>query len=166
MVVCVLFITEIRTSPPANCLVNFGSSDSAILYCFVQEGEKWDDGPCKVCECRGSQVTCYEPSCSPCPVATLAQVVKGRCCPDCTSGGSLSDWFLPTYFYCQKIPRDLLFPVLLFFFFSPFKSPIGLVVFLILAKFSIKWCYWVFVCIFAKLSRLWVCDLGQVTDPL
>uniref|UniRef100_A0A7N5KQV8 Extracellular matrix organizing protein FRAS1 n=1 Tax=Ailuropoda melanoleuca TaxID=9646 RepID=A0A7N5KQV8_AILME len=51
----------------------------------IPEGEKWEDGPCKVCECRGSQVTCYEPSCSPCPVATLAQVVKGRCCPDCTS---------------------------------------------------------------------------------
>ncbi|XP_032256495.1 extracellular matrix protein FRAS1 isoform X2 [Phoca vitulina] len=51
----------------------------------IPEGEKWEDGPCKVCECWGSQVTCYEPSCSPCPVATLAQVVKGRCCPDCTS---------------------------------------------------------------------------------
>uniref|UniRef100_A0A8C0T909 Extracellular matrix organizing protein FRAS1 n=1 Tax=Canis lupus familiaris TaxID=9615 RepID=A0A8C0T909_CANLF len=51
----------------------------------IPEGEKWEDGPCKVCECRGSQVTCYEPSCPPCPVATLAQVVKGQCCPDCTS---------------------------------------------------------------------------------
>ncbi|XP_064440740.1 extracellular matrix organizing protein FRAS1 isoform X1 [Mirounga angustirostris] len=51
----------------------------------IPEGEKWEDGPCKVCECWGSQVTCYEPSCSPCPVATLSQVVKGRCCPDCTS---------------------------------------------------------------------------------
>ncbi|KAM7157358.1 extracellular matrix organizing protein FRAS1 isoform 1-T1 [Molossus nigricans] len=51
----------------------------------IPEGEKWEDGPCKVCECRGSQVTCYEPSCPPCPVATLAQVVKGRCCPECTA---------------------------------------------------------------------------------
>ncbi|XP_054995058.1 extracellular matrix organizing protein FRAS1 [Sorex araneus] len=51
----------------------------------IPEGEKWEDGPCKVCECRGAQVTCYEPSCPPCPVATLAQVVKERCCPECTS---------------------------------------------------------------------------------
>ncbi|XP_057358347.1 extracellular matrix organizing protein FRAS1 isoform X1 [Manis pentadactyla] len=51
----------------------------------IPEGEKWEDGPCKVCECQGAQVTCYEPSCPPCPVATLAQVAEGRCCPDCTS---------------------------------------------------------------------------------
>ncbi|KAK2489712.1 hypothetical protein MC885_008048, partial [Smutsia gigantea] len=51
----------------------------------IPEGEKWEDGPCKVCECQGAQVTCYEPSCPPCPVATLAQVTEGRCCPDCTS---------------------------------------------------------------------------------
>ncbi|XP_076999177.1 extracellular matrix organizing protein FRAS1 isoform X1 [Tamandua tetradactyla] len=51
----------------------------------IPEGEKWEDGPCKVCECRGAQVTCYEPSCPPCPVATLAMVVKGQCCPDCIS---------------------------------------------------------------------------------
>ncbi|ELK16427.1 Extracellular matrix protein FRAS1 [Pteropus alecto] len=59
-------------------------------YCVYEEnakfeGEKWEDGPCKVCECRGAQVTCYEPSCPLCPVATLAQVVKGQCCPKCTS---------------------------------------------------------------------------------
>lgn len=51
----------------------------------IPEGEKWKDGPCRVCECRGAQVTCYEPSCPPCPVATLALEVKGQCCPDCTS---------------------------------------------------------------------------------
>lgn len=51
----------------------------------IPEGEKWEDGPCKVCECRGAQVTCYEPSCPPCPVGTLALEVKGQCCPDCTS---------------------------------------------------------------------------------
>ncbi|XP_022361766.1 extracellular matrix protein FRAS1 [Enhydra lutris kenyoni] len=60
-------------------------SSNASKVKRIPDGEKWEDGPCKVCECRGSQVTCYEPSCSPCPVATLAQVVKGRCCPDCTS---------------------------------------------------------------------------------
>nr|XP_036870773.1 extracellular matrix protein FRAS1 [Manis javanica] len=51
----------------------------------IPEGKKWEDGPCKVCECQGAQVTCYEPSCPPCPVATLAQVAEGRCCPHCTS---------------------------------------------------------------------------------
>uniref|UniRef100_A0A8C3WYZ9 Fraser extracellular matrix complex subunit 1 n=1 Tax=Catagonus wagneri TaxID=51154 RepID=A0A8C3WYZ9_9CETA len=60
------------------------SSDASNIK-RIPEGEKWEDGPCKVCECRGSEVTCYEPSCPPCPVATLAQVVKGQCCPDCTS---------------------------------------------------------------------------------
>ncbi|CAO2639268.1 Extracellular matrix organizing protein FRAS1, partial [Lemmus lemmus] len=50
----------------------------------IPDGEKWEEGPCKVCECQQAQVTCYEPSCPPCPVATLALVVKGRCCPDCT----------------------------------------------------------------------------------
>ncbi|XP_044921660.1 extracellular matrix organizing protein FRAS1 isoform X1 [Mustela putorius furo] len=60
-------------------------SSNASKVKHIPDGEKWDDGPCKVCECRGSQVTCYEPSCSPCPAATLAQVVKGQCCPDCTS---------------------------------------------------------------------------------
>ncbi|XP_045392852.1 extracellular matrix organizing protein FRAS1 isoform X1 [Lemur catta] len=51
----------------------------------IPEGEKWEDGPCRVCECRAAQVTCYEPSCPPCPVATLAVEVKGRCCPHCTA---------------------------------------------------------------------------------
>ncbi|XP_075401034.1 extracellular matrix organizing protein FRAS1 [Tenrec ecaudatus] len=51
----------------------------------IPEEETWKAGPCKVCECRGAQVTCYEPSCPPCPVATLAVKVKGQCCPDCTS---------------------------------------------------------------------------------
>ncbi|XP_045849209.1 extracellular matrix organizing protein FRAS1 isoform X2 [Meles meles] len=60
-------------------------SSNASKVKRIPEGEKWEDGPCKVCQCRGSQVTCYEPSCSPCPVATLAQVAEGRCCPDCTS---------------------------------------------------------------------------------
>ncbi|KAG3276368.1 Fraser extracellular matrix complex subunit 1 [Ictidomys tridecemlineatus] len=52
---------------------------------YIPEGHKWEDGPCRVCECRGAQVTCYEPSCPPCPVATVALQVKGQCCPDCTS---------------------------------------------------------------------------------
>ncbi|XP_070250414.1 extracellular matrix organizing protein FRAS1 [Myotis yumanensis] len=60
-------------------------SSNASEVKHIPEGEKWEDGPCKLCECRGAQVTCYEPSCPPCPVATLAQVVKGQCCPECTA---------------------------------------------------------------------------------
>ncbi|GAB1289869.1 Extracellular matrix organizing protein FRAS1 [Apodemus speciosus] len=59
-------------------------SSNASEIKHVPEGEKWEEGPCKLCECREAQVTCYEPSCPPCPVATLALVVKGQCCPDCT----------------------------------------------------------------------------------
>ncbi|XP_032772670.1 extracellular matrix protein FRAS1 [Rattus rattus] len=58
------------------------SNSSEIKH--VPEGKKWEEGPCKLCECRDAQVTCYEPSCPPCPVATLAMAVKGQCCPDCT----------------------------------------------------------------------------------
>uniref|UniRef100_F1M3H3 Fraser extracellular matrix complex subunit 1 n=1 Tax=Rattus norvegicus TaxID=10116 RepID=F1M3H3_RAT len=58
------------------------SNSSEIKH--VPEGKKWEEGPCKLCECREAQVTCYEPSCPPCPVATLAMAVKGQCCPDCT----------------------------------------------------------------------------------
>ncbi|XP_073898026.1 extracellular matrix organizing protein FRAS1 isoform X2 [Castor canadensis] len=62
----------------------FMSSNASEIK-HIPEGRKWEDGPCKVCECRGAQVTCYESSCPPCPVATLALVVKGQCCPECTS---------------------------------------------------------------------------------
>ncbi|KAM9238088.1 extracellular matrix organizing protein FRAS1 [Dugong dugon] len=59
-------------------------SSNASEVTRIPEGETWEAGPCKVCECWGAQVTCYEPSCPPCPVATLAMKVKGQCCPDCT----------------------------------------------------------------------------------
>lgn len=59
-------------------------SSNASEVKHIPDGEKWEEGLCKVCECQQAQVTCYEPSCPPCPVATLALVVKGRCCPDCT----------------------------------------------------------------------------------
>uniref|UniRef100_A0A8C9Q481 Extracellular matrix organizing protein FRAS1 n=1 Tax=Spermophilus dauricus TaxID=99837 RepID=A0A8C9Q481_SPEDA len=62
----------------------FVSSNAGEIK-YIPEAHKWEDGPCRVCECRGAQVTCYEPSCPPCPVATLALQVKGQCCPDCTS---------------------------------------------------------------------------------
>ncbi|XP_048220046.1 extracellular matrix organizing protein FRAS1 isoform X2 [Perognathus longimembris pacificus] len=60
-------------------------SSNASEIKHILEGEEWEDGPCKVCECRSAQVTCYQPSCPPCPVATLALVVKGQCCPECTA---------------------------------------------------------------------------------
>nr|XP_010967704.1 extracellular matrix organizing protein FRAS1 [Camelus bactrianus] len=60
-------------------------SSNASKVKRIPEGATWEDGPCKVCECRGTQVTCYKPSCPPCPVATLAQMAKGQCCPECTS---------------------------------------------------------------------------------
>ncbi|KAM4854655.1 extracellular matrix organizing protein FRAS1 [Thomomys bottae] len=62
----------------------FMSSNASEIK-HIPEGEEWEDGPCKVCECRGAQVTCYQPSCPPCPVATLALVVKGQCCAECTA---------------------------------------------------------------------------------
>ena len=94
------------------------SDNNVLLCCFLQEGEKWEDGPCKVCECRGAQVTCYEPSCPPCPVATLAQAVEGQCCPDCTSGGSMTNLCLLSCPYCHTIQRDLLSscPLLIFLY--------------------------------------------------
>ncbi|XP_069341542.1 extracellular matrix organizing protein FRAS1 [Eulemur rufifrons] len=63
---------------------DFMSSNASAVK-RIPEGEKWEAGPCRVCECRAAQVTCYEPSCPPCPVATLAVEVKGRCCPHCTA---------------------------------------------------------------------------------
>ncbi|XP_006885356.1 PREDICTED: extracellular matrix protein FRAS1 [Elephantulus edwardii] len=60
-------------------------SSNASRVAHIPEGETWEAGPCRVCECLGAQVTCYEPCCPPCPVATLAVKVEGRCCPDCTS---------------------------------------------------------------------------------
>ncbi|XP_062899606.1 extracellular matrix protein FRAS1 isoform X1 [Mobula hypostoma] len=49
----------------------------------LQNGEKWHEGPCKECECRDSQVTCYKRSCPLCPAGSLAVKVNGECCPDC-----------------------------------------------------------------------------------
>lgn len=77
-------------------------SVSHCLHSFPQEGKKWEEGPCKLCECREAQVTCYEPSCPPCPVATLAMAVKGQCCPDCTPGRSMSHLLLLRWFSCQE----------------------------------------------------------------
>lgn len=87
-------------------------SVSHCLHSFPQEGKKWEEGPCKLCECREAQVTCYEPSCPPCPVATLAMAVKGQCCPDCTPGRSMS---LLRWFSCQENSEILSFFFQLFF---------------------------------------------------
>ncbi|XP_066568203.1 extracellular matrix organizing protein FRAS1 isoform X2 [Amia ocellicauda] len=47
--------------------------------------ERWQEGPCKECECRDSQVTCYRRSCPTCAVGSLAVTVEGQCCPECHS---------------------------------------------------------------------------------
>ncbi|XP_007496032.2 extracellular matrix organizing protein FRAS1 isoform X2 [Monodelphis domestica] len=47
------------------------------------EGERWNEGPCKMCECQDAQVICYQPSCLLCPVGTLAVEMMGQCCPAC-----------------------------------------------------------------------------------
>lgn len=78
------------------------SAPHHCLHCLPQDGQKWEEGPCKVCECQQAQVTCYQPSCPPCPVATLALVVKGQCCPDCTPSKSMSHFFLLRWFSCQE----------------------------------------------------------------
>ncbi|KAJ8404524.1 hypothetical protein AAFF_G00337910 [Aldrovandia affinis] len=45
--------------------------------------EKWQEGACRQCQCRDSQVTCYQRICPICPVGTLAVPVKGKCCLEC-----------------------------------------------------------------------------------
>lgn len=94
------------------------SDNNILLCCLLQEGEKWEDGPCKVCECRGAQITCYEPSCPPCPVATLAQVVEGQCCPDCTSGGSMTNLSAELFLLPHNSERSPLLPALAYFSLS------------------------------------------------
>ncbi|XP_063314780.1 extracellular matrix organizing protein FRAS1 [Pelobates fuscus] len=46
-------------------------------------GDKWSEGPCRVCECKNGQVTCFSESCTLCPLGTLAMNVAGKCCPQC-----------------------------------------------------------------------------------
>ncbi|KAM6269950.1 LOW QUALITY PROTEIN: extracellular matrix organizing protein FRAS1 [Porphyrio hochstetteri] len=46
-------------------------------------GEQWEEGPCGACECRAAVVTCFQPSCPPCPPGSLAVERKGDCCPRC-----------------------------------------------------------------------------------
>ncbi|XP_048099370.1 extracellular matrix protein FRAS1 [Alosa alosa] len=45
--------------------------------------EKFSEGPCRQCQCRDGQMTCYQPSCPTCPLGTLAVPVDGQCCPEC-----------------------------------------------------------------------------------
>uniref|UniRef100_A0A8C7CEK8 Fraser extracellular matrix complex subunit 1 n=1 Tax=Oncorhynchus kisutch TaxID=8019 RepID=A0A8C7CEK8_ONCKI len=45
--------------------------------------ERWNEGPCRECECREGRVTCYLMSCPTCPLGTLAVPHQGTCCPEC-----------------------------------------------------------------------------------
>ncbi|XP_062470145.1 extracellular matrix organizing protein FRAS1 [Pezoporus occidentalis] len=61
---------------------------SSNSYCVYKEhtkanGEKWAEGPCRECECRDAEVTCFQHSCPPCPPGSLAVEVKDDCCLHC-----------------------------------------------------------------------------------
>ncbi|XP_039614478.1 extracellular matrix protein FRAS1 isoform X1 [Polypterus senegalus] len=45
--------------------------------------EKFHEGPCRECECRDSQVMCYQKICPVCPVGSLTVSTEGECCPHC-----------------------------------------------------------------------------------
>ncbi|XP_064005810.1 extracellular matrix organizing protein FRAS1 [Pogoniulus pusillus] len=47
------------------------------------DGEHWQEGPCRECECQATKVTCFQRSCPPCPLGSLAVEVQGDCCPRC-----------------------------------------------------------------------------------
>lgn len=55
----------------------------------------WQEGPCRVCECLHSRVTCYRLVCPLHPLGTLALPVEGKCCPECQSSKS----------GCNELPR-------------------------------------------------------------
>ncbi|KAM6401739.1 extracellular matrix organizing protein FRAS1 isoform 2-T2 [Pluvialis apricaria] len=61
---------------------------SSNSHCVYKEhtkanGEKWEEGPCGECECRDAEVTCFQRSCPPCPLGSLAVEAQGDCCPRC-----------------------------------------------------------------------------------
>ncbi|XP_027744997.1 extracellular matrix protein FRAS1 [Empidonax traillii] len=69
---------------------------SSHSYCVYKEhtkadGELWEEGRCRLCECREGEVTCFQRSCPPCPPGSLAQEVKGDCCLRCQPGGCHPD---------------------------------------------------------------------------
>ncbi|XP_064918597.1 extracellular matrix organizing protein FRAS1 isoform X3 [Columba livia] len=66
---------------------------SSNSHCVYKEhtkanGEKWDEGPCRECECREAEVTCFQRACPPCPRGHLpAPAGTDRdCCPRCQPG--------------------------------------------------------------------------------
>uniref|UniRef100_A0A3B3RJD3 Fraser extracellular matrix complex subunit 1 n=1 Tax=Paramormyrops kingsleyae TaxID=1676925 RepID=A0A3B3RJD3_9TELE len=59
---------------------------SECILCLAsspQNLDVWQEGPCRVCECLHSRVTCYRLACPPHPSGTLALPVEGSCCPEC-----------------------------------------------------------------------------------
>lgn len=62
------------------------TTDAGCLVFLVQNGEKWEEGPCTECECQDAEVTCFQRSCPPCPLGSLAVEAKGDCCPHCKPG--------------------------------------------------------------------------------
>lgn len=53
---------------------------------IMQSGETWKEGLCRECECRDSEVVCFQLSCPPCPPGSMAVREKGDCCPRCQPG--------------------------------------------------------------------------------
>lgn len=49
-----------------------------------ENGEIWSSGTCHICSCASGTVTCYQPSCPPCPfgLVPLSQN-SDQCCPEC-----------------------------------------------------------------------------------
>ncbi|XP_030622204.1 extracellular matrix organizing protein FRAS1 [Chanos chanos] len=45
--------------------------------------ERWNEGPCRECQCKDGHVTCYRLSCPTCAAGTLAMPQPGECCPQC-----------------------------------------------------------------------------------
>ncbi|XP_074849859.1 extracellular matrix organizing protein FRAS1 isoform X2 [Carettochelys insculpta] len=65
-------------------------------YCMYKDhsknnGEKWEEGLCKECECRDTKVICYRRSCPSCPLGSLSVKVEGDCCLQCQSVQCHSD---------------------------------------------------------------------------
>ncbi|XP_023676521.2 extracellular matrix organizing protein FRAS1 isoform X1 [Paramormyrops kingsleyae] len=59
------------------------SSNCVFKQQTYQNLERWNDGPCRQCECRDSHAACYQRSCPTCRPGSLAVARPGGCCPEC-----------------------------------------------------------------------------------
>ncbi|KAG2466459.1 FRAS1 protein, partial [Polypterus senegalus] len=70
---------------PGKCCPECLSASSFCVYKGMDKEnfEKFHEGPCRECECRDSQVMCYQKICPVCPVGSLTVSTEGECCPHC-----------------------------------------------------------------------------------